>query len=102
MEVAASLADRDTSADKSTREFVESHWSEPLIPRIVVSPVASSLFCPLSMCRLFGIISSAVDNFDVNALSDIEFNVWFNRIVFRTGIYLGSRKESKDEVPTLK
>ena len=63
--LAVSLADKDTFADRSTREFVESHWSDPLIPRRVVRPVASSLFFPLSLCRFFGRLSSTVDDFSI-------------------------------------
>ena len=65
--LAVSLADKDTFADRSTREFVEIHWSDPLIPRRVVGPVASNLFFPLRVCRFFGILSSAVDMFEVNS-----------------------------------
>ena len=62
-----SLADRGTLAHKSTRVLVANHCSEPLIPRKVVSPVASSLFLPLNLCRFFGRLCSAVDNFVVNS-----------------------------------
>ena len=48
-----SLADRDTLAHKSTRVLVANHCSEPLIPRKVVSPVASSLSLPFSLCRFW-------------------------------------------------
>ena len=44
--VAVSLADRDTFADKSTRELVQNHCSDPLIPRSVFNPLASSLVVP--------------------------------------------------------
>ena len=63
-----SLADRETLAHKSTRVFVANHCNEPLMPRNVVNPVASSLVLPLSLCRFFGRLFSAVDNFVVNSL----------------------------------
>ena len=62
-----SLAAKDIFADKSTRELVDNHCSEPWIPRKVDSPAASSLFLPLSLCRFFGRRRSAVDNFVVNS-----------------------------------
>ena len=62
-----SLADRGTFADKSTRELVDNHCSEPLIPRKVDNPAASSLFLPLSLCRFFGRLCSAVDSLVVNS-----------------------------------
>ena len=48
------LADRDTLAHKSTRALVANHCSEPLIPRKVDSPVASSLSLPSNLCKFFG------------------------------------------------
>ena len=42
---AVSLTERGTFADRSTREFVQNHCSDPLIPRNDFNQVASSLFC---------------------------------------------------------
>ena len=46
--LAVSLADNDTFAERSVRGFVDSHCSDPLMPRRVVSPVASNLFSHLA------------------------------------------------------
>ena len=37
-----SLAESDTLADRSKREFVQSHCNEPFIPRSDFNPAASS------------------------------------------------------------
>ena len=65
--LAVSLADNDTLADRSTREFVDNNCSDPLIPRSVVSPAASNLFLPLSLCRFLGRFNSAVESFAVDS-----------------------------------
>ena len=44
---AVSLADRDTLAERSSRELVASHCNDPFIPRSVVSPLECNLFCRL-------------------------------------------------------
>ena len=51
---AASLAEKGHFAERSTREVVESHCSDPLIPRSDFNPAASSLFFPLSLYKFWG------------------------------------------------
>ena len=49
-----SLAESDTLADRSKREFVQSHCSEPFIPRSDFNPAASSFVLRLMLYN-FGV-----------------------------------------------
>ena len=62
-----SLADNDTMADRSKREFVQSHCHEPFIPRSDFSPATSSFVLRLILYKFLGRLNSAVDNFRVNS-----------------------------------
>ena len=67
MGFAVSLADNDTFADRSSREFVQSHCNEPFIPRSDFNPAASSFVLRLILYKFLGRLNSAVDSFRVNA-----------------------------------
>ena len=51
---AVSLAGRDTVAERSTREFVESHCRAPFISRNGFNPIATNLLFPLSFYSVGG------------------------------------------------
>ena len=65
--LAVSLADNETFADRSSREFVQSHCNEPFIPRSDFNPAASSFVLRFILYKFFGRLNSAVDSFRVNS-----------------------------------
>ena len=74
---ADSLAERDTFAEGPTRELVESHCTDPLIPRSGFNPIASSLFFPASLYTWLGRLNSAAESCLVNSCWSVFYGKAF-------------------------